>query len=341
MVRKMKILILGGTGFIGSKVVNALRNHEIILFHRNAAHLEKFDSSVRHIIGDRKAINKFSSQFKKLQPDVVLDMIAQNGEDVEAVSRCLTGATERVVVISSGSAYRKFGIMIGTEIGEIDNCPSSEHDSLRENLFPYRNSDCFDSQPEWLLNYDKILAERMYQNSELRCNVVRLPMIYGPGDPDNRLDFYLKRMLDNRSTILLREQVAQWRNSRSYVDNAASAIAHVVLHGTSPVYNISEPQDYSELEWIKLIAHEVGWQGQVRILPNEARLGRPPIDELPIITNFAQHMRLDSSLIRSELGYSELVTAGYGIRATVNALSASLPIDYADEDAYLNSMSGC
>ncbi len=67
----MKILIIGGTGFVGRHLQTELSNeHELIIFHRG----EKV-TDVRHqsILGDRKELAVHRDHFARIQPDVVID----------------------------------------------------------------------------------------------------------------------------------------------------------------------------------------------------------------------------------------------------------------------------
>jgi hypothetical protein len=52
--------------------------------------------------------------------------------------------------------------------------------------------------------------------------------VYGLHDYQLRLLYYLKRMDDRRPAILLDEEIARWRWTRSYVENVAVAIALAV-----------------------------------------------------------------------------------------------------------------
>ncbi|PYS51327.1 MAG: NAD-dependent dehydratase [Acidobacteria bacterium] len=78
----MRILIIGGTRFIGPYVVQRLANegHDITIFHRGET---EADSRVRvqEIHGDRRELSSFVAEFKTVKPDVVLDMIAYTEED--------------------------------------------------------------------------------------------------------------------------------------------------------------------------------------------------------------------------------------------------------------------
>ena len=111
-------------------------------------------------------------------------------------------------------------------------------------------------------------------------------------------------MLAQAPHIDLSEAAALWCNARTLVDNAAHAIARVVADGQpGRVYNVSEPPHPSEAAWVTAIGEAAGWSGTVRRIAG----ARPDIDEFPPQTNFAQHLLLDSTRIRQELGYTEPV----------------------------------
>ena len=96
----------------------------------------------------------------------------------------------------------------------------------------------------WLDDYDKILVERVVIGEpDLPGTILRLPMIYGPGDDAHRLFPYLKRMDDGRPAILMEEVRARWRWARGYVEDVAEAVVSAVLddRAAGRVYNVSEP----------------------------------------------------------------------------------------------------
>ncbi len=59
----------------------------------------------------------------------------------------------------------------------------------------------------------------------VKGTVLRLPMVYGQRDYQFRFHQYLKRMDDGRDYILLDDETAGWRTTRSYVSDVAYAIA--------------------------------------------------------------------------------------------------------------------
>src|SRR5439155_1240573 len=60
-------------------------------------------------------------------------------------------------------------------------------------------------------DYDKIPAERIVTNDrELPGTVLRLPMVYGPGDPLHRFYPVVKRIADGRRHIIFPDPLAAW-----------------------------------------------------------------------------------------------------------------------------------
>jgi nucleoside-diphosphate-sugar epimerase len=72
----MRILIIGGTGFIGTHVVRhlAVMGHEIRVFHRGQTAAE-LPSGVYHLLGEYQNLSHFTHELKYLAPVVVLDVI--------------------------------------------------------------------------------------------------------------------------------------------------------------------------------------------------------------------------------------------------------------------------
>src|SRR4051794_37891923 len=103
----MSVLVLGGTRFIGPRVVERLvaSGHEVAVFHRGQT-AAPLPAGVRHVRGGRKRLTDHAAEFRPLAPDMVLDMIALTEVDARSLVSTFRGVTGRVVVLSSGDVYR-------------------------------------------------------------------------------------------------------------------------------------------------------------------------------------------------------------------------------------------
>ncbi len=169
--------------------------------------------------------------------------------------------------------------------------------------------------------------------------VLRLPMIYGPGDLAHRLYPYLKRMDDRRPAILVGEAHSQWQWARGYVENVAEAIVTAIVDDRSAgrIYNVGEPEALTEKAWIEEIATVAGWPGRIVVVASE-RLPAKLVQPL----NYKQHLTYDTRRIRSELGYVESIPRAEAIRRTIDWERRHPPadvdpgeFDYGVEDAIL------
>src|SRR5690349_23267690 len=172
----MRVLIIGGTNFIGPLVVTALHEigHEVTLYHRGE-HEAALPSAVRHIHSPRAGIPvlHFPSSLSDPPPEVVLHMFPVGDDDARAAAARFAGVARRMVAISSGDVYRAYGRLMGTEPGPPEPVPLAEDAPLRQSLFPYRHMASGPS--DWMYHYDKILAEREILNGRVPGTVLRLP----------------------------------------------------------------------------------------------------------------------------------------------------------------------
>jgi nucleoside-diphosphate-sugar epimerase len=338
----MKILVIGGTRFIGLHVVHRLiqLGHQVTVFHRGVtqAHLP---STVNHIYGDRQHLEEYRQEFQNLKPDVVLDMTALTEFHARSTVEVLRGLTQRVVVISSQDVYRARDIIWGRETDAIDLVPLTEEAPLRTQLYPYREL----AGKDLMLppDYDKILVERIVMREpDLPATVLRLPMVYGEGDYIHRVHPFLKRMDENRPVIILEESYARWRGSYGYVENVAGAIALTVTdsRAANRIYNVAERSHLSQAESIAAIGKVAGWFGEVVIVPKS---------QIPASSqssfNLEQDWLTDSTRIREELNYAEVVDREEALGRTITwerlnppqtpSLIANTLLDYETENAIL------
>jgi len=151
-------------------------------------------------------------------------------------------------------------------------------------------------------DYEKIVVERVIMgNPDLPGTILRLPMVYGPETP-YRLFPYLQRMDDNRPVIVLEESCSMAR-FLWICENAAAAIALAVTNerAMNRIY-VADSEVLSEAERLSRVGQVAGWQVK-SLLSTQEYL--PEEWNLPY--NIKQHWFVDTTRIRQELGYSEVV----------------------------------
>jgi nucleoside-diphosphate-sugar epimerase len=289
----MRVLIIGGTGFIGPFVADALATagHEVIVFHRGD-HAAALSPRVRHIHSPHAAmpVVHIPRALVQLEPDVVIHMIAMGAADAEAAVQAFAGNTQRLVIASSGDVYRAYGRLTGQEPGPVEPIPLTEDAPVRERLFPYRTPTS--APTELSFYYEKILVERAAMASrDLPATVLRLPKVYGA---TNNADF---------GSVLPFREHPQWRWTHGYVENVAAAIVLAAQHPAAArrIYNVGEAHTPT-------VSERIGALGKIPL---------PPIATVPY--DFAQDMVYDTTRIRDELGYAERVSYEEGLQRTRTA----------------------
>lgn len=291
----MRVLVLGGTGFTGPFLVRRLHHlgHDVTVFHRGE-HAAELPSGVRRLHG---AFNRLPDELRQLQPDVVVHMWALTEEAARSFVQFFRGFAGRAVVISSCDVYRAYGLVKRLETGEPGEIPIREDGPLRTSRFPY---------PE-IPAYDKILVEQALSgHADLPVTILRYPAVYGPGDSYHRFAAWLRQM-EAGLELRLQDSYSAWCWTHDYVENVAEAtvLAATQNRAAGRVYNVGEAETPTMLQRVEELGRAIGWRGRVTTTA---------IEYLPL--DFAHHLAIDTTRIRSELGYQEPVCREDGLRRT-------------------------
>ena len=344
----LNILLIGATGFIGPHVARELadKGHNLTVYHRGKSP-GLLPGSVHRIIGDRNNLLADSNKLRRVSPEIVVDLILSSTRQAKALMEVFRGVARRIVALSSGDVYRAAGILHGLEPGPLQPLPLTETSGLRTVLqvYPAEQLRRLQKAFSWVDDeYDKIPVEQtVMSDSELMGTVLRLPMVYGPGDPLRRTFPYVKRMDDGRAAILIQEEASRWRAPRGYVENVAAAIAFAAVSpkAAGRIYNIAELEAFTELEWVRKIAKSAGWSGEVIALPRDLAP-----EHLRVNHNTEQHWVMSSARIREELDFHEPVEPAVALARTIawerqNPLSIDpAQFNYAAEDSALAKYRG-
>jgi nucleoside-diphosphate-sugar epimerase len=319
----MRVLIIGGTRFIGWHIASALiqAGYSICVFHRGSTSGEGLEGG-HEIFGEKANLLSYRDQFREFGPELVIDCIGYTEADAARLIQAFAGWSPRLIFLSSCDVYRAHAVLHRSTDDPVQTTPLTEDSPLRTNVFPYRQY--ASDRQDWRYDYDKIPAERMLlAQPGLATTVFRLPAVHGPRDYQFRVWEYLRKMEAGRKAILLPETFSNWFWGRGYVENIAAAICHFLSKDStsSAIFNLSDPVALSQKEWVEHIAGIAGWTGEIVIVPD---------DELPaslkVSCNFAQNWIIDSSRFRSAAVFTEPVTLEESLKKTISWHRGNRPV---------------
>jgi nucleoside-diphosphate-sugar epimerase len=305
----MRVLIIGGTGFIGQWIVRALvENHyEVQVFHRGRT-TAALPPSVSHIHGDRAELPRFAPLFRAWEPEVVLDTIAYDRCELAIVHRATEEIPCRFVILSSMDVYRAYATYTRLEEHAPDTKPFDEKAPLRRVLYPYRKN--ARSSNDLMYRYDKIPVEQFALNEMNKpVTILRLGKVYGPRDPQRHAQDYLEQI--RRGEIRWPKERSEWRWSRAYVENAADTVALAIAGKTSAsrIYNVADEPVPTEREWIGAVARANGAKVEIQTSTESSEPADRPYE-------WRQHLWADTTRIRKELGWREKFDLEEALRRT-------------------------
>jgi len=321
---KMKVLVIGGTGFISYFVVEELlsRGHEVTIFHRGE-HEAEHSQEVRHIHGNRKELLRYKNLLLDENFDAVADIIPMNDEDSKQVIEVFRGAIKASVHISSMDVYRAWGAV--QEDGVSDPVPIPEEAPLREQFYLYHG------KLPGFENYEKILMERVVmqacRDGGFPAAILRLPMVYGPRDPQAREWPIIKRVLDRRKRMPMGGGSC-WLCQRAYVEDVAKAVVLALEseQAVGEIFNVGEDRVLTMKQWAEAVAAVMGAELEVVIVPDE----RLP-QHLGLYKTHQQHIVGDTSKIRQKLGYCEAYLMTERLRRSVDWHIQHPPREYRQD----------
>ena len=182
----MKLLIIGGTRFVGRHLVEAAlaRNHEVTLFNRgtHAAGAREVET----ILGDRY---KDLAKLRDRRWDAVVDACGYVPRAVTAAAEVLRDAVDRYVFISSQSAYADVSMRGVDETAPVAQLTSEQLE--RANKIDTSGNPSYGELYGGLKALCEQAAEQVMPN---RVLIVRPGLIVGPYDYTDRFTYWVVRV---------------------------------------------------------------------------------------------------------------------------------------------------
>jgi 2'-hydroxyisoflavone reductase len=270
-----RVLVLGGTGFIGPPMLEylAARGHEIAIFTRG--NREADVPGVEHLVGDRAGD---LSALEGRRWDVVFDNNARDYRWVQLTTELLADNVERYVFVSTISAYA--GEALGYDYLDTGRAlPVIDVGSpLAEPPDDFRMGD------ELPYGQTKALSEKIVREAfPGRATIVRPGFIVGPGDPTDRFTYWPVR-IDKGGEVLAPGdgsdpvQIIDVRDLTEWIVRLAETATSGVFNGVGPAGRLSMAEMLYGIRAVTSTPVEFTWVP----IPFLREQGVEPYSDMPI-----------------------------------------------------------
>ena len=295
----MKVLIVGGAGYVGGGIVDLLSKENEVTVYDSLIYENSYRKNVDFIFGDIRDYKKINNIFD--QYDAVIWLAALVGDGACAINPALTHEINsetvknlaknfkgKIVFLSTCSVY-------GAQEGILDE--SSEVNPLSE----YASS--------------KLIAEKYLADSD--SIIFRLGTLFGIGDKFSRIRLDLvvnilttKAYIDKKMSVFGGEQ---WR-PLLHVKDVANAIAHTLDTQTNGVFNLH----YKNFKIIE-IANEI-----------KNKISDVEIETTPLPFQDARNYQVSSDKLKDATGFQATVELTQGINEMYELISSNRIKDIND-----------
>ncbi|WP_049901657.1 NAD-dependent epimerase/dehydratase family protein [Natrinema sp. J7-1] len=268
-------LVIGGTRFIGRHLVADLLDHEydVTIFNRGTRENPFADDDrVDHVEGDRTNDTALEAAATPVDPDAVFDCVAYHPKDVRAATRLFEDC-EAYVFVSSGAAYGREEIP--KREGETPLHPCTAEQAPDDSAESYGNRKA---------EGDRAVVAAA--DNGVRAMAVRPPIVYGPHDYTERLDWWIDRVNRFDRVVVPGDGTNVWH--RVYVEDVASALRIVAERGTAgEAYNVGDRRLVTLEEMVELIGETLATEVEVvHAGPRELAAGDIDLEDYPLYRSY-------------------------------------------------------
>jgi nucleoside-diphosphate-sugar epimerase len=284
----MRTLVLGGTGFVGRRLVEVLTadGAGVTVLNRGVTPVE-LPPGVARLVADRSDATSMHAALARTEWDAVFDVSGvvkvAGGTDAGHLADLLGGRVGRYIYVSSQSLYRMTG------------------------AFPWREDSPVVEPDVTAYAGFKVAAERAllarHVTSSFPATVARPAAIYGPYNNIYDMEAAMFRRLFERRPVLLPYQ-GLVIGSYGHVDDLCRALLIMATHPSAigEVFNVTTSA-VTSAAYVATLAEVVGVEPDVVLLPDDLAqaASRPMFSRL---FTPAHHGMLDPSKLTRVLGLS-------------------------------------
>lgn len=247
----MEVLVIGGTRFLGKKIVNRLleTGHTVTVISRGNSAPE-FSKDVEWIISDRRDCDHFSRLLEHRHFAAVIDNAAYTGRDVESAISAIGQRIDHYILCSSGAVYS--GRLSALDCNRITEDQADLAMPLER---PYAEGKRTAENALWSLPR---------KACPFAFTIMRPAAIEGPEDPLGRTWFWTQR-LDDGQEVLVPDTAENVMLKHAYVDDVAEAFVRSLANPITfyKAYNLANNEVVKFDTYLAAIASVLGSEMEI------------------------------------------------------------------------------
>lgn len=281
--RKMKVLIIGGTGIISTYVLKKCIDvgYDVTVMNRGHRN-QDLPKDVNFIACDINDESKAKQILEDHFFDSVIQFVAFTKDQVERDIRLFRDKTRQYIFISTASAYQK----------PVEDYPITEKTPLEN--------------PYWEYSRNKIVCES-YLNSvkDINVTIVRPShtynnhMIMAPMTRWNYEYAHIKRLLDGKPIIIPGDGTSVW--TITHASDFANSFVYLIgnKEAYQDVFHITGEILYTWEQLTHILANALGVKPQIIHIPSDVIIKYIPEMEGPLLGDKTWSAIFDNSKIKS------------------------------------------
>lgn len=251
-----KILIIGGTGFVGRMLTETLSknsDYDVTLFNRGKRNPGIFPD-VKHIEGDR-----LTDDIKKLEGlkfDCVVDFAGQYPTSINNILEIFKGNIGRYIFISTCSVYNfeeaeNYKGRIGEDF-PVYGCTDEQRDSKEMQFYGHNKAEC-----------ERVILSKDW----LDAIILRPALICGKYDPTDRFYCWLYRA-KTQDKILMPESSSSLTQNTFAPDFAHLIIKAIEADEHRKIYNVVTHEPVSIFDVVKTCSKLLNTNPEIVVKPD-------------------------------------------------------------------------
>jgi nucleoside-diphosphate-sugar epimerase len=299
----MRVLVIGGTGFLSSAIVKELQaaGHAVSVFTRGQ---RPVPAGVTAMVGDRKDYAAFKETLSRHTFDAVIDCIGYVPEDAQSDVETFAGRVGHFIFISTDFTYG----------GEPRRLPLKEETAPTEAYNDYgRNK----------VKCERILRQA-WQDAQFPVTILRPPHIMGAGSHLGTgslrgRDPMLLDSIKQGVPVIVLDEGALLIQPVVHTDVGRACAAALGKSQTfGQIYNMAGNDIVTTKEYYQIVGACLGCPVTFVSLPSSVY-----VEAFPDRRPFAQHRVYDISKLVRDVGYTPQITVREAIQEMVDWLQAN------------------